>query len=371
MATEFRMELLPSDPLLHILSFLDFGDLIQVSSTNRRLNELSKHNPLWRSLCFKHWLTTELVCICSSLLFKLASMLSDERLQSGRSWYNVFREYYADLGRYIHYYPLLKRAWEQLTSFLRQRCPRMIVSLKVPVSFGFSRRCHGGRVEQHRGSDRLSPSGRLSVLVPHTQRPDAGDTRVDGEHVAFQPLPLRGSAGCGDSGGRFPAQEGDEILPPAHLLLPHGPQPVHGPGAHGRAPHVRELLPLPRSDGAGSRSRRHVHHRFLLFGVVHHLRQQRGYGRVPHHPGTDLQPLLPALPEGSRGVPEPAERHSLSSVSRVVLGVSYRWDMPGTPHQGGVREASESVSPADAEPIHLSISLSILPSPVNKTPRDT
>ncbi|XP_061693909.1 F-box only protein 3 isoform X1 [Syngnathoides biaculeatus] len=130
MATEFRMELLPSDPLLHILSFLDFGDLIQVSSTNRRLNELSKHNPLWRSLCFKHWLTTELVCICSSLLFKLASMLSDERLQSGRSWYNVFREYYADLGRYIHYYPLLKRAWEQLTSFLRQRCPRMIVSLK-------------------------------------------------------------------------------------------------------------------------------------------------------------------------------------------------------------------------------------------------
>ncbi|XP_061643239.1 F-box only protein 3 isoform X7 [Phyllopteryx taeniolatus] len=140
------------------------------------------------------------------------------------------------------------------------------------------------------------------------------DSRADGEHVAVQPLSLRGSARCGDSGGGLPAQEGDEMLPPAHLLLPHRPQPVYGPGAHRRAPHVRELLPLPRSDSPGSCSRRHVHHRwllcyaygcvdmlfwkmetnvyvfrFVLFGVVHHLRQQRGYGRVPHHPRPDLQ----------------------------------------------------------------------------------
>ncbi|XP_051911183.1 F-box only protein 3 isoform X1 [Hippocampus zosterae] len=113
MATEFRMELLPSDPLLHILSFLDFRDLVHISSTNRRLNELSKHNPLWRSLCSKHWLLTD-----------------SERVRSRRSWFNLFREYYDDLGRYIQYYSVLKRAWEQLTNFLRQRCPRMIASLK-------------------------------------------------------------------------------------------------------------------------------------------------------------------------------------------------------------------------------------------------
>ncbi|XP_054650523.1 F-box only protein 3 isoform X1 [Dunckerocampus dactyliophorus] len=111
------MDLLPSDPLLHILSFLDFRDLIHVSFINRRLNDLSKHNPLWRPLCSKHWLLTD-----------------NERLQNGRSWYDLFKEYYRDLGRYIQYYPVLKKAWEQLTSFLRQRCPRMITSLKEGAS---------------------------------------------------------------------------------------------------------------------------------------------------------------------------------------------------------------------------------------------
>ncbi|KAK3556430.1 hypothetical protein QTP70_008338 [Hemibagrus guttatus] len=43
------------------------------------------------------------------------------------------------------------------------------------------------------------------------------------------------------------------------------------------------------------------------------------------------QTLLPALPEGSRGVPRSAE--SLSSMSWVFPGVSSRWGMPGTPPQ--------------------------------------
>lgn len=57
-------------------------------------------------------------------------MFSADRLQSGMSWYFLFRQYYRDLGRYIKYYPVLKRAWEQLKNFLQQRCPRMIASLK-------------------------------------------------------------------------------------------------------------------------------------------------------------------------------------------------------------------------------------------------
>lgn len=56
--------------------------------------------------------------------------LSDDRLQSGVSWFCLFKQYYTDLGRYIQYYAVLKRAWEQLKSFLQQRCPRMIASLK-------------------------------------------------------------------------------------------------------------------------------------------------------------------------------------------------------------------------------------------------
>ncbi|XP_062405648.1 F-box only protein 3 isoform X2 [Sardina pilchardus] len=110
---ELRLDNLPSDPLLSILSFLDFRDLISCSFVNRRLNELSGHNPLWRRLCFKHWLVTE-----------------SEKTQKGQSWKDLFRWYYADLGRYIDHYTVLKKAWDDLKAYLAHRCPRMIESLK-------------------------------------------------------------------------------------------------------------------------------------------------------------------------------------------------------------------------------------------------
>ncbi|KAK3510336.1 hypothetical protein QTP70_002593 [Hemibagrus guttatus] len=52
--------------------------------------------------------------------------------------------------------------------------------------------------------------------------------------------------------------------------------------------------------------------------------------------------LPPALPDGPRGFPRPAERHSLSSMSWVFPGASSQWGMPGTPLQGDVTEASET-----------------------------
>ncbi|XP_013877236.1 F-box only protein 3 isoform X2 [Austrofundulus limnaeus] len=112
-SSELQLDLLPSDPLLHILSYLSFRDLVHCSYVSKRLNELSKHNPLWKCHCCKHWLLTDA-----------------DRLQSGLSWYNLFKQYYSDLGQYIKYYAVLKKAWEQLKSFLHQRCPRMITSLK-------------------------------------------------------------------------------------------------------------------------------------------------------------------------------------------------------------------------------------------------
>ncbi|XP_063734192.1 F-box only protein 3-like isoform X2 [Eleginops maclovinus] len=111
--SDLRINLLPSDPLLHVLSFLGFRDLIHCSFVSRRLNELSKHNPLWKRLCSKHWLLTDA-----------------DRLQSGVSWYLLFQQNYRDLGRYLQQYAPLKRSWEQLKSFLLQKCPRMIASLK-------------------------------------------------------------------------------------------------------------------------------------------------------------------------------------------------------------------------------------------------
>ncbi|XP_031698223.1 F-box only protein 3-like, partial [Anarrhichthys ocellatus] len=110
---ELRMDQLPSDPLLHVLSFLGFRDLIHCSFVSRRLNDLSKQNHLWRRQCSEHWLLDD-----------------SDRLQSGVSWYCLFKRFYSDLGRYIQYYPVLKRSWDQLKVFLQQRCPRMISSLK-------------------------------------------------------------------------------------------------------------------------------------------------------------------------------------------------------------------------------------------------
>ncbi|XP_056157172.1 LOW QUALITY PROTEIN: F-box only protein 3 [Lampris incognitus] len=112
-SVELRLDHLPSDPLLLIFSFLDFRDLVHCSLVSRRLSELSGHSPLWKRLGCKHWLLTE-----------------SDRAESGLSWRSLFRHYYCDLGRYIGHYTALKRAWEQLKSFLQQRCPRMIASLK-------------------------------------------------------------------------------------------------------------------------------------------------------------------------------------------------------------------------------------------------
>uniref|UniRef100_A0A3B3VPP6 F-box domain-containing protein n=1 Tax=Poecilia latipinna TaxID=48699 RepID=A0A3B3VPP6_9TELE len=123
-SSELQLDQLPSDPLLHVLSYLSFRDLVHCSYVSKRLSDLSKHNPLWKRHCCKHWLLTDA-----------------ERLQRGLSWYGLFKLYFADLGRYIRYYAELKNAWEQLKSFLQQRCPRMIVSLKVKLKSLLASNC--------------------------------------------------------------------------------------------------------------------------------------------------------------------------------------------------------------------------------------
>ncbi|KAJ7396525.1 F-box only protein 3 [Pitangus sulphuratus] len=80
------LELLPTDPLLLILSFLDYRDLVREEKSRRK-----------------------------------------------ESWKSIFISTYSDLGRYIRYYATLKKAWDDLEQFLGQRCPRMIGSLKESV----------------------------------------------------------------------------------------------------------------------------------------------------------------------------------------------------------------------------------------------
>ncbi|XP_056209146.1 LOW QUALITY PROTEIN: F-box only protein 3 [Falco biarmicus] len=110
------LELLPTDPLLLILSFLDYRDLMSCCCLSRRLNQLSSHDPLWKRHCKKYWLISE-----------------EEKSQRNQSWKAIFISTYSDLGRYIRYYATLKKAWDDLEKYLGQRCPRMISSLKESV----------------------------------------------------------------------------------------------------------------------------------------------------------------------------------------------------------------------------------------------
>ncbi|OWK18239.1 FBXO3, partial [Cervus elaphus hippelaphus] len=77
------LESLPTDPLLLILSFLDYRDLIK-----------------------------------------------EEKTQKNQCWKSLFIDTYSDVGRYIDHYAAIKKAWDDLKKYLEPRCPRMVLSLK-------------------------------------------------------------------------------------------------------------------------------------------------------------------------------------------------------------------------------------------------
>ncbi|KAJ1182252.1 hypothetical protein NDU88_007446 [Pleurodeles waltl] len=60
-------------------------------------------------------------------------MLWDKKGPRSRSWKATFKEFFADLGRYIQHYATLKQAWDDLERYLGEKCPRMIMSLKDGV----------------------------------------------------------------------------------------------------------------------------------------------------------------------------------------------------------------------------------------------
>uniref|UniRef100_A0A9L0RQI9 F-box protein 3 n=1 Tax=Equus caballus TaxID=9796 RepID=A0A9L0RQI9_HORSE len=107
------LESLPTDPLLLILSFLDYRDLINCCYVSRRLSQLSSHDPLWRRHCKKYWLISE-----------------EEKTQKNQCWKSLFIDTYSDVGRYIDHFAAIKKAWDDLKKYLEPRCPRMVLSLK-------------------------------------------------------------------------------------------------------------------------------------------------------------------------------------------------------------------------------------------------
>uniref|UniRef100_A0A8C9P794 F-box protein 3 n=1 Tax=Spermophilus dauricus TaxID=99837 RepID=A0A8C9P794_SPEDA len=116
-----QRESLPTHPLLLILSFLDYRDLINCCYVSRRLSQLSSHDPLWRRHCKKYWLISE-----------------EEKTRKNQCWKSLFIDTYSDVGRYIDHYAAIKKAWDDLKKYLEPRCPRMVLSLKVCLVQAFS-----------------------------------------------------------------------------------------------------------------------------------------------------------------------------------------------------------------------------------------
>ncbi|XP_076311124.1 F-box only protein 3-like isoform X5 [Tachypleus tridentatus] len=56
-----NMVQLPPDLLLNIFTFLDYKDLICCNKLNKKFHHLSSHNCLWKPLCKKYWLVTDLM----------------------------------------------------------------------------------------------------------------------------------------------------------------------------------------------------------------------------------------------------------------------------------------------------------------------
>ncbi|XP_067902880.1 F-box only protein 3 [Heterodontus francisci] len=110
-------QLLPSEPLLLVLSFLGYRDLISCRSVCRRFHQLCSHDPLWKRHCKRYWLLSE-----------------GDKAKWNIGWMELFRQFYCDLGRYIDHYAEQKRAWEDLKEYLGRMCPRMIASLNAGIT---------------------------------------------------------------------------------------------------------------------------------------------------------------------------------------------------------------------------------------------
>ncbi|MED6286585.1 hypothetical protein CHARACLAT_007536, partial [Characodon lateralis] len=70
--------------------------------------------------------------------------------------------------------------------------------------------------------------------------------------------------------------------------------------------------------------------------------------------GYTITPLLQAHLEESQGIPIPAEKHSPSSVSWVFLWDSSQWNVPRTPHQGGIQPDARATSTGSSQQMRSS-----------------
>jgi F-box protein 3 len=105
---------LPYDVLLHVLSFLDFRDLIRCSVVGNQLNSVANYDLFWKSHCRIHWDVE--VCPESS------------------TWKETFIHWYRDFGRYMPIYRKVRKAWNMIEAYMKENCPNVFASLRDGAS---------------------------------------------------------------------------------------------------------------------------------------------------------------------------------------------------------------------------------------------
>lgn len=105
---------LPSIPLVNILSFLDWKDLLSCSQVCSRFNQVVSSHPVWKSLCKEVWLV--------------------EECPPERTWKQLFVEWTVKWGRYESCYASIRKAWNIIEDFTKCHCPSIYASLNDGLS---------------------------------------------------------------------------------------------------------------------------------------------------------------------------------------------------------------------------------------------
>ncbi|XP_054718207.1 F-box only protein 3-like [Uloborus diversus] len=105
---------LPSELINQIFSHLDYIDLKNCKSLNKRFYDLSREGSHWKKLCNKYWLQTS--------------------CPIGRTWEQHFIHWYRDMGAYINCYVAIKHTWDKIIAFFKANCPQIYMTIKEGVS---------------------------------------------------------------------------------------------------------------------------------------------------------------------------------------------------------------------------------------------
>lgn len=99
---------LPDDCIIHIMSHLDFRDLIRCSFVCLKLNDLVAYDKHWKQQCIVYW--------------------DENNCPESVTWRQHFVEMYHQFGRYMNIYKRVRNGWNQIKDFLAKHNLNNILS---------------------------------------------------------------------------------------------------------------------------------------------------------------------------------------------------------------------------------------------------